>query len=71
MKEILERLLTENNEMIMESPLIGDDNYRVGYVQALLNMKSSIEFELEAHPSPLHAFFITFQKYIQNIAKKR
>ena len=46
MKEILERLLTENNEMIMESPLIGDDNYRVGYVQALLNMKSSIEFEL-------------------------
>jgi hypothetical protein len=28
MKEILERLLTENNEMIMESPLIGDDNYR-------------------------------------------
>jgi hypothetical protein len=46
MKEILERLLTENNEMIMESPLI-------------------------AHPSPLHAFFITFQKYIQNIAKKR
>jgi len=46
MKEVLERLLTENNEMIMESPLIGDDNYRVGYIQALLNMKSSIEFEL-------------------------
>ena len=47
MKEILERLLTENEEMIMESSLIGDDNYRVGYVQALLNMKSSIEFELD------------------------
>jgi len=47
MKEILERLLKENNEMIMESPLIGDDNYRVGYVQALLNMKSSIEYELD------------------------
>ena len=46
MKEILERLLEENEEMIMESPLIGDDSYRVGYVQALLNMKSSIEFEL-------------------------
>ena len=46
MKEILERLLTENNEMIYESSLIGDDSYRVGYVQALLNMKSSIEFEI-------------------------
>jgi hypothetical protein len=33
--------------MIYESTLIGDDNYRVGYVQALLNMKSSIEFELD------------------------
>ena len=46
MKEILERLLKESNEMIDESPLIEDDNYRVGYIQALLNMKSSIEFEL-------------------------
>ena len=46
MKEILERLLTDNEEMIYESPLIGDDNYRVGYVQALLNMKSSLEYEL-------------------------
>jgi hypothetical protein len=24
-----------------------------------------------AHPCSSHAFFITFQKYIQNIAKKR
>ena len=47
MKEILERLLTDTEEMIYESSLIEDDNYRVGYVQALLNMKSSIEFELD------------------------
>ena len=46
MKELLERLLEENEEMIYESSLIGDDSYRVGYVQALLNMKSSIEFEI-------------------------
>ena len=46
MKEILERLLTDNEEMIYESSLIEDDRYRVGYIQALLNMKSSIEFEL-------------------------
>ena len=47
MKEILERLLKENGEMIEESSLIGDENYKVGYIQALLNMKSSIEFELD------------------------
>jgi hypothetical protein len=46
MKEILERLLKENHEMIMESNEINDTSYQVGYVQALLNMKSSIEFEL-------------------------
>jgi len=46
MKEILERLLKENNEMIMESNVIKDQSYQVGYIQALLNMKSSIEFEL-------------------------
>jgi hypothetical protein len=46
MKETLERLLTENKEMIDESSLIEDDNYRVGYIQGLLNMKSSLEFEL-------------------------
>jgi hypothetical protein len=28
-------------------------------------------YEITTHPSPLHAFFIPFQKYIQNIAKKR
>jgi hypothetical protein len=48
MKEILERLLKENNEMIMESPLIGDDNYRVGYIQALLNTKSLLTYELSS-----------------------
>ena len=46
MKELLERLLKENHEMIMESNEINDTSYQVGYVQALLNMKSSIEFEL-------------------------
>ena len=46
MKELLERLLQYNKEMIYESTLIGDDTYRVGYAQALLNMKSAIEFEL-------------------------
>ena len=46
MKEILERLLTENREMIIESNQIKDQSYQVGYIQALLNMKSSIEFEL-------------------------
>jgi hypothetical protein len=46
MKEILERLLKENKEMIMESSEINDTSYHVGYIQALLNMKSSIEFEL-------------------------
>jgi hypothetical protein len=46
-EQIIDAYETSHNEMIMESPLIGDDNYRVGYVQALLNMKSSIEFELD------------------------
>ena len=46
MKEILERLLMENREMIIESNQIKDQSYQVGYIQALLNMKSSIEFEL-------------------------
>ena len=47
MKELLERLLKENHEMIMESNQINDTSYQVGYVQALLNMISSIEFELD------------------------
>ena len=46
MKEILERLLKENHEMIMESNEINDTSYQVGYVQALLNVKSSLEFQL-------------------------
>ena len=46
MKETLERLLTENNEMINESHLIEDHTYRIGYIQALLNMKSLLEYEL-------------------------
>lgn len=46
MKETLERLLKENLEMINESHLIGDHTYRIGYIQALLNMKSLLEYEL-------------------------
>ena len=46
MKELLERLLKENHEMIMESNQINDTSYQVGYVQALLNVKSSLEFQL-------------------------
>ena len=46
MKELLERLLKENHEMIMESSLINDRSYHTGYIQALINVKSSIEFEL-------------------------
>ena len=46
MKELLERLLKENHEMIMESNQINDTSYQIGYVQALLNVKSSLEFQL-------------------------
>jgi hypothetical protein len=46
MKEILERLLKESIEMINESSQIGDENYRIGYLQALLNMKALLEYEL-------------------------
>ena len=46
MKELLETLLKENREMIVESTLINDANYKVGYVQALLNVRSSLEFQL-------------------------
>ena len=47
MKELLERLLKENHEMIMESNEINDTSYQVGYVQALLNVKSSLEYQLK------------------------
>jgi hypothetical protein len=47
MEELLERLLKENHEMIMESNEINDTSYQVGYVQALLNVKSSLEFQLK------------------------
>ena len=46
MKEILERLLKESIEMINESSQIEDHTYRIGYIQALLNMKSLLEYEL-------------------------
>jgi hypothetical protein len=46
MKEILERLLEENREMLNEIKSIPDGDYKTGYTQALLNMKSSIEWEL-------------------------
>jgi hypothetical protein len=46
MKEILERLLKENIKMINESGQTGDENYQIGYLQALLNMKALLEYEL-------------------------
>ena len=47
MKELLERLLKENHEMIMESNEINDTSYNTGYVQALLNVRSSLEYQLK------------------------
>ena len=51
MKELLETLLKENQEMITEAgSSIGSaafNNYNTGYVQALLNVKSSLEFQLK------------------------
>ena len=51
MKELLETLLKENEEMITEAgSSIGSaafNNYNTGYVQALLNVKSSLEFQLK------------------------
>jgi len=51
MKKLLETLLRENQEMITEAgSSIGSpafNNYNTGYVQALLNVKSSLEFQLK------------------------
>lgn len=47
MKELLEKLLKENHEMIMESNEINDTSYNTGRVQALLNVRSSLEFQLK------------------------
>jgi hypothetical protein len=46
MIEVLERLLQENEKMIYEASLIEDEKYKTGYIQALLNMKNSLEYEL-------------------------
>ena len=46
MKELLERLLVANKEMIDESSRMDSGDYKTGYVQALLNVKSSLEFQL-------------------------
>jgi hypothetical protein len=48
MKELLERLLKENEEMINEMDDWNMDTspYKTGYTQALLNVKNSLEFEL-------------------------
>jgi hypothetical protein len=48
MKELLETLLKENQEMMMEiSGVSADTSYQTGYLQALLNVKSSLEFQLK------------------------
>ena len=46
MKEGLERLLKENIKMIEEIREIPDGDYKTGYIQALLNTKSLLEYEL-------------------------
>ena len=48
MKELLERLLEENKEMIneMEDWNMDTSPYKAGYIQALLNTKNSLEYEL-------------------------
>jgi hypothetical protein len=46
MKELLERLLEENREMLHEIATTINSDYKTGYIQALLNTKSSLEYEL-------------------------
>jgi hypothetical protein len=46
MKEILERLLEENIKMMEEIIEIPNRDYRTGYIQALLNTKSLLTYEL-------------------------
>jgi hypothetical protein len=45
-KNILERLLKENIKMINEVTEIPNGDYKTGYIQALLNIKSLLEYEL-------------------------
>ena len=46
MKELLERLLEENKEMMDEIMVIEAGDYKTGYIQALMNVESSLKFEL-------------------------
>lgn len=46
MKEALERLLNENIKMMEEITEIPNGDYKTGYIQALLNTKSLLEYEL-------------------------
>ena len=46
MKEGLERLLKETIKMIEEITEIPNGDYKTGYIQALLNTKSLLEYEL-------------------------
>ena len=51
LETLLKELLKENEEMITEAgSSIGSaafNNYNTGYIQALLNVKSSLEFQLK------------------------
>ena len=47
MKGLLEKLLEENKEMLHEIATTANSDYKTGYIQALLNVKSSLEYELE------------------------
>jgi hypothetical protein len=46
MKELLKRLLEENKEMQQEIIGIEKGDYKTGYLQALINVESSLKFEL-------------------------
>ena len=46
MKDLLKRLLEENKEMQTEIIGIEKGDYKTGYLQALINVESSLEFEL-------------------------
>ena len=46
MEELLEKLLEENKEMLNEIATTANSDYKTGYIQALLNVKSSLKFEL-------------------------
>jgi hypothetical protein len=58
-------MLVKENELTLKG-----ENYKLFEIAKQMENEQIID-AYEAHPCSSHAFFITFQKYIQNIAKKR